>query len=178
MHEDPTPLSQLGGPIGSLLVAAARYHGALRITATDVLDGPLERAGAVGADRVVNVAKDPDALGAGNGPKGQFDVMFEASGNEAAIRAGLEWLKPRGVMMQVGVGGEVQVPQTLIVAKEIEVRGSFRFHEEFAWAARLLGSGRLPVESLVSDVVPVDRAVEAFQVASDRERAMKVQIAF
>ena len=65
------------GPIGSLLVAAARHHGALHITAIDVLDQPLQRAGAVGADRVVNVAQDPQALDAINGVKGQFDVMFE-----------------------------------------------------------------------------------------------------
>lgn len=166
------------GPIGALLVVAARHHGALEITATDILDEPLQRVAAVGADRVVNVAAEPDELDRTNGEKGQFDVMFEASGNEAAMRAGLNWLKPRGLMIQVGVGGDVSIPQNVLVGKEIEWRGSFRFHEEFAWAAQLLGTGKLPVAQLISDVLPVDRALEAFELASDRSRAMKVQLEF
>ena len=106
------------GPIGALAVVAVRHHGALHITATDVLDAPLERVGALGADQVVNVASEPDALLHSNGAKGQFDVMIEASGNEAALRLGLDVLKPRGILVQLGLGGDMQVPQNVIVAKE------------------------------------------------------------
>lgn len=172
------------GPIGAMVVVAAKLHGALEVTATDVLDEPLARVAEVGADRTINVAKESTALSEHIGPdrkypKGYFDVMIEASGNEAAIRSGLEVLKPRGILVQLGLGGEVTVPQNMIVAKEIEVRGSFRFHEEFGWATELLSSKRVDVSPLVTDVFSVDDAKAAFDKASDRSSgAMKVLLAF
>lgn len=172
------------GPIGAMVVVAAKLHGALEVTATDVLDEPLARVAEVGADRTINVAKDSGALSEHIGPdrkypKGYFDVMIEASGNEAAIRSGLEVLKPRGILVQLGLGGEVSIPQNMIVAKEIEVRGSFRFHEEFGWATELLSSKRVDVSPLVTDIFSVDDAKAAFDKASDRSSgAMKVLLAF
>jgi len=172
------------GPIGAMVVVAAKLHGALEVTATDVLDEPLAKVAQVGADRTINVVKDAAALTGNIGPdkeypKGYFDVMIEASGNEAAIRTGLDVLKPRGVLVQLGLGGEVSLPQNMIVAKEIEVRGSFRFHEEFGWATDLLSSGRVDVSPLVTDVFSVDDAKAAFDKASDRSSgAMKVLLSF
>ena len=110
--------------------------------------------------------------------KGSFDVMVEASGNEAALNTGLATLKPRGILVQLGLGGQFSVPQNMIVTKEIEVRGSFRFDKEFALAAALIGSRRADVRPLLTQVFPFRDAVEAFAVASDRRRAMKVQLSF
>src|SRR5215468_6305109 len=118
------------GPIGALTIIAARAHGAREIVATDVMDGVLQKAEQIGADRTINVASDPQRLGDYAVNKGYFDVHFEASGNERAIRSGLEVLRPRGVLLQLGLGGEVSIPQNTVVAKEIEIRGTFRFHEE------------------------------------------------
>ena len=81
------------GPIGALAIIAARAHGAREIVATDVMDAVLEKARAVGADRTINVASEPEALSAYAANKGTFDVQFEASGNESAVRSGLEVLE-------------------------------------------------------------------------------------
>ena len=50
------------GPIGALCILAARTHGAREIIATDVMDGVLEKAKLVGADRTINVAEHPEQL--------------------------------------------------------------------------------------------------------------------
>src|SRR4030095_15869959 len=126
------------GPIGALTIIAARAHGAREIVATDVMDAVLKKAEQVGADRTINVAKEPELLGAYAANKGYFDVHFEASGNERAIRSGLDVVKPRGVLLQLGLGGDISIPQNTVVAKEIEVRGTFRFHEEFGLAVDLI----------------------------------------
>src|SRR5690349_5211818 len=84
------------GPIGALTIIASRAHGAREIVATDVMGAVLDKALAVGADRVIDVASNPEQLAAYSTNKGYFDVQFEASGNERAVRAGLEVLKPRG----------------------------------------------------------------------------------
>jgi L-idonate 5-dehydrogenase len=166
------------GPIGALCILAARAHGAREIIATDVIDGVLEKAKLVGADRTINVADHPERLSDYAANKGSIDVMFEASGNERALRAGLEVLRPRGILMQLGLGGDIAIPQNVIVAKEIEIRGSFRFHEEFALAVDLINRRRVDVTPLLTDVFEMKDAVKAFEMANDRSRAMKVQLSF
>jgi L-idonate 5-dehydrogenase len=166
------------GPIGALSIIAARAHGAGEIVATDVMDEVLYKARDIGADRTINVASSGEKLSAYAADKGYFDVMFEASGNGEALRAGLEILKPRGALVQLGLGGDIAIPQNVIVAKEIEMRGTFRFHEEFGFAVDLINRRRVDLKPLLSSVFPLEDAVAAFEAASDRSRSMKVQIAF
>ncbi|MGA1831598.1 L-idonate 5-dehydrogenase [Rhizobium wenxiniae] len=166
------------GPIGVLSIIAARLHGAREVVATDIMDAVLEKAKVIGADRTINTASQPDALNGYTANKGYFDVHFEASGNERAIRSGLEVLKPRGILVQLGLGGDISMPQNTIVAKEIEVKGTFRFHEEFGQAVDLINQKRVDFSPLLSEIYPVADAVKAFEVAGDRSRSMKVQLSF
>ena len=104
--------------------------------------------------------------------------MFEASGNERGLRAGIDVLKPRGILMQLGLGGDISIPQNLIVSKELEIRGSFRFHEEFALAVDLINRKRVDLRPLLTGIYPMADAVAAFEAANDRSRSMKVQLDF
>jgi L-idonate 5-dehydrogenase len=90
------------GPIGALLVIAARRAGAAHIVVTDVAPYPLRKALQVGADEAINVVEEADRLARYNADKGQFDVLFEASGNERALRGAFDAVRPRGVIVQVG----------------------------------------------------------------------------
>ncbi len=166
------------GPIGALAITAARLHGAHELIATDVSDFTLGLARRMGADHTINVATAPEAMNVLKAGKGTIDVVIEASGNETALRTGLECLKPRGILLQLGLGGDINVSQNMIVAKEIELRGSFRFHEEFALAVDLINRRRVDLKPLLTEVVPMQEAVKAFELASDRSQAMKVQLAF
>ncbi|MBP7241841.1 L-idonate 5-dehydrogenase [Amaricoccus sp.] len=166
------------GPIGALAIIAARAHGAREIVATDVSDTVLAFAARIGADRTINVATDPDSLAAYGANKGSFDVQFEASGNAAAIRSGLDVLRPRGVLVQLGLGGDIAIPQNLVVAKEVDIRGTFRFHSEFALAVDFINRRRVDLKPLLTGSYPLEDAVTAFEVAGDRSRSMKVQLSF
>lgn len=166
------------GPIGALAIVAARAHGAREIVVTDVVDAVLRKAAEIGADRVISVSKNPEELSAYSANKGYFDVQFEASGNERAVRSGLEVLRPRSTVVQLGLGGDVSIPQNLVVAKEIEMKGTFRFHEEFGQAVNLINKRRVDLKPLLTGTFPLSDAISAFEVASDRSRSMKVQIGF
>jgi L-idonate 5-dehydrogenase len=166
------------GPIGALAIIAARAHGAREIVATDLIDTALKTALDVGADRAINVATHPEMIGAYSANKGYFDVQFEASGSEKAVRSGLEALRPRSVLVQLGLGGDIAIPQNTIVAKEIEMKGTFRFHGEFGLAVDLINGRRVDLRPLLSGVFSLDDAVAAFEAASDRSRGMKVQLSF
>ena len=139
---------------------------------------PLQAALQVGADRAINMAETPDALKAYAVDKGTFDVLFEASGNERALVGALEALRPQAVIVQVGLGGDIQFPANLLVAKELEWRGAFRFHEEFAMAVEMMNRRLVDVAPLITASFPYTQAVDAFNVAGDRSSQMKVQLTF
>ena len=162
------------GPIGVLLVMAARLAGASSVTGTDIIDFALTSARAAGADETVNVRDDPNAL-ANRGP---FDVVFEASGTAAALRSILPRVVPRGIVVQVGLGGDLSLPMNTIVTREVDLRGGFRFDEEFDLAVELMNRGRVDVKPLVTASLPIAEAVTAFELAGDRSQSVKVQLEF
>ena len=166
------------GPIGALAIIAARAHGAREIVATDLMDTALKKALEIGADRAINVATNSEVMEAYSANKGYFDVQFEASGSEKAVRAGLEVLRPRSVLVQLGLGGDIAIPQNTVVAKEIEMKGTFRFHDEFGLAVDLINARRVDLRPLLSGVFSLDDAIAAFEAAGDRSRSMKIQLSF
>ncbi len=166
------------GPIGALCVLAARAHGAREIIATDMRDEPLAHAREVGADRTINVTEEAGALEALAAGKGAVDVAFECSGSPAAFSAAVVALRPRGVLVQLGLGGEIILPHNQLVGREVDIRGAFRFHDEFGLAVELLNRRRLDVRPLLTATYPLAEARRAFEAATDRATAMKVQIAF
>jgi L-idonate 5-dehydrogenase len=166
------------GPIGVLAVIAAKHAGAAEIIVTDVTPTPFPLALQLGADRCLDVAADKAALAGYTRDKGHFDVLLECSGNQSALVAAFDVLRPQAIIVQVGLGGSFTLPINVIVAKEFDLRGTFRFHEEFGLAAALIGERKVDVKPLISATLPFERAVEAFQLAGDRTKAMKVQLAF
>ena len=166
------------GPIGQLAVMVARAAGAVEIVATDVTPFTLAKAREVGADRTHDVAAEPGSLERYHPGKGRFDVLFECSGVAAALAGAIPALRPGAIVMQLGLGGDMTLPVQAMTAKEIELRGSFRFHAEFPLGVEMMRSGRLDVTPLVTHVFPLAEAVPAFEMASDRSQAIKAQIEF
>jgi L-idonate 5-dehydrogenase len=166
------------GPIGALCAMCARRAGAAEVVATDVTDAPGDIMRRIGADRFINIAAEPDALAEYSDDKGAFDVLMEASGNAQALVSAFPAVRPGGVVVQVGIGSSGILPLSVIVAKELELRGTFRFHEEFALAVTLLARRLVDVRPLISATMPFTHARAAFDLAADRSRAMKVQLAF
>ena len=165
------------GPIGALAVLVARHAGAREVVATDLADEPLAIARRIGADEAINVRTDPAGLDRFADGKGYFDVVFEASGSGAALSSAIQVARPCAVVVQLGLGGDMTLPVNAIVAKELQLRGTFRFDREFEWAVQFIASGQIDVAPLLTEIVPLDDAVRAFELAADRTRAMKVQIA-
>lgn len=166
------------GPIGQLAVAVARAAGAFEIVATDIAAFTLGAARGMGADRLHDMSADPDALSPYAAGKGRFDVLFECTGVAAALAGAIPALRPGAVVVQLGFGGDMTLPVQAMTAKEIELRGSFRFHAEFSTAVGMMQAGRLDVRPLITQTFPVTEARAAFETASDRTHAIKTQIAF
>jgi L-idonate 5-dehydrogenase len=166
------------GPIGILCILAARRAGADFIAATDLSDFTLGLARQAGADVTLNTAQVPEALAAYTQDKGRFDVLYECSGAAPALIAAIAAMRPGGVIIQLGLGGDMTLPVQAMTAKELSLRGSFRFHEEFATGVSLMQKGLIDVKPFITQTFPLSHALLAFQTAGDRSRAMKAQIVF
>jgi len=157
------------GPIGLLLAAVAKQRGGARVVASDLEASALERARAMGADAVHQVpAPLPDA--------GAYDVVFEASGSPKGVTTAIEAVRRGGILVQVGnlPGEAFPVPFNLLMAKELDVRGSFRFADEYGTAVKMIVDGDIDLKPMITASLPLSRAVEAFELAADRSRSAKV----
>lgn len=163
------------GPVGALVVAAARLHGARDIVAADVVREKLGIVRGFGARTTFDLAEVPDGLAAWTD---MIDVAFECSGMSDALQNAVRALRPRGTLVQVGIGQDLTLAQGSVVAKELTVLGSYRFHEEFGTAVSLIDSGRAALGSMITHSFPLDDATCAFEAALDRRRAVKVQLTF
>lgn len=166
------------GPIGLLAVLVARASGATDIVATDITTFTTDKAIQVGADACHNVAEDPDALSKYASDKGYFDVLFECTGVAAVVASTVPAMLPGAVMVQLGLGGDMMLPVQAMTAKELVLKGSFRFHAEFFSAVKLMQSGRLDVKPLITHSIEIAAFNEAFELASDRSQAVKVHLDF
>ena len=72
----------------------------------------------------------------------------------------------------------MHLPLNTIVAKEFDLRGTFRFHEEFGVAIELINRGLVDLKPLVSATLPYRDAGRAFALAADRSQSMKVLLNF
>ncbi|MEM9578628.1 MAG: L-idonate 5-dehydrogenase [Pseudomonadota bacterium] len=166
------------GPIGLLCILIARRAGATEIVATDLTDFTLDMAAKQGADRTINGREEPEGLNEYQAGKGTFDVLFECTGVAAALTGAIAVMRPGGVIVQLGLGGDMTLPVQMLTAKELQLRGSFRFHEEFFTGVTLMQKGLIDVKPLITQTLPLTDAVAAFELASDRTRSMKAQISF
>ena len=66
----------------------------------------------------------------------------------------------------------------VFVAKEIDMRGTFRVHAEVATAVQFLNEGLVNGKPVITGILPMDKAIEAFELACDKSQSLKVQIEF
>ena len=166
------------GPIGALCVAAAFEAGAAEIVVTDMQDAVLAVAAQMGATKTINIVENGDALDAYRADKGAFDIAFECSGAAPAVRTALEVVRPQGTIVQVGIAGDMPIPVNLLVSKEIRWQGTQRFAAEFAEAVDKISTRRIDVRPIITASVPLADAADAFALAGDRTRAVKVHFQF
>lgn len=168
------------GPIGALVLMAARLAGARELIALDIVDAPLAACARVGAAQTINAARDAAALEALFCDQGRVDSCFEVSGSYAGLAHCIRAARPGGCVVQVGslAGSSQDCPVNQIMVKSLRYLGSFRFAQEYAWAVDYLARGLLDVTPLLTQTFAVARVHEAFALAGDRQQAMKVVVTF
>lgn len=161
------------GPIGLLVAAVARHHGAAEVIATDLQRHPLDTAAAWG---VVPVdAHDGDRIAAL-----QADVVVESSGTVPGLSAAISAAARGGTVVMLGLqrSGEIAVPMATAITRELTLTGSFRFAGEIDPVIAALADGSLHTEGVITHVCGVADAAAAFALAADPAVSSKVLMAF
>jgi L-iditol 2-dehydrogenase len=157
------------GPIGLLVAAAARAAGATDVLITDVVSKKLEFARQRGVDRTINVAETDltaavDAYTDGTGA----DIVVECSGAEPSIKSTLDVVRRGGTVVLVGLSDEAEVPINVldVIDNELDVHGSFRYHNSYMTAIDLLADDIVDVEGIVDFESPLSEVDTAFDRAT------------
>ncbi len=161
------------GPIGQLVAAAAQRDGAALVTVTDLEAGPREIAEARGIRGLD--ARDEESITAL-----QADVVVESSGTVPGLAAAIGAAARGGTVVMLGLqrAGDTAAPIATAITRELNLLGSFRFAGEFDEVIAALADDSLDVRGIVSHVLPVDEALDAFALASESARSCKVLLDF
>ena len=162
------------GPIGLLAVAVLKARGASHITAVDLHDRPLGIARQLGADTVLKQPGDAEIVAI------DADVVVESSGSHRGLDTAIRGAARGGSVVMVGLlpSGPQPVQISLAIARELDLRGSFRFNDEIDEVIRALADGELRIEPVISHVRSWEAAAEAFALAADPTVSSKVLLKF
>lgn len=172
-----------GGPAGLAALVVARALGARTIVSEPVAER-LELARLLGADAIVDASREhaaeairelTDGVGA--------DVVVEASGSASGQREAIEAARPGGRVGFIGFGAserrrEGTINPTQVIRKQLTLIGSFVYPPSlFAEICSFAIRERLPLESIVTDRVPLENAAEAFRFFDSKRSGKVVLIA-
>ena len=96
--------------------------------------------------------------------------MVEASGSEAAMQASLELAKACGQILVLGDYGSIRADfeWNHLLLRELEIIGSNASAGAWAEAVRLAVEGRLPLERLVTQRIPIEHFAEGMELTRSR----------
>jgi (R,R)-butanediol dehydrogenase/meso-butanediol dehydrogenase/diacetyl reductase len=154
------PVLVLGaGPIGLLTALVLRHRGVRRTLVCSRNPARARRAAALGLD---TVSVDEVAL---TRPAESPACVFDCAGTPAAAQLAVQTLRPRGRLLLVGLSlTPLDLPAPAIVIKELAIQGVIAYRRaQFQAAIDMLAAGAIPVGELITEVVPLTDAEEAFQ---------------
>jgi 2-desacetyl-2-hydroxyethyl bacteriochlorophyllide A dehydrogenase len=161
------------GPIGLLLTTLLVDAGARDITVVEPNPTRRSLAESLGARAI-----SPWGLGApeavlSNRPQFAFDCV----GSTQVVQTALGALGPGGTLTLAGMPkAPLEFDGAQFIFRELTIRSSFIYNDEFDGAIEMLAHKRVDPAKFVSDVVPLERALDAFDQMRSSPDAVKVMV--
>jgi L-iditol 2-dehydrogenase len=159
------------GLLGLIVLQLAKIAGAGRTIAVG-RGHRLKIAGELGADEKVDrmkhdVVKRVKELTDGNGA----DVVFEVAGAEESTRQSLDCVRKGGRVTLTGIAADKNIPfdTSRIVLDEIDVVGARGAPNAIPASIRLLASGRINVQPLVTHQLPLSEIHRGMEIFTKRQ---------
>ncbi len=165
------------GPIGLAMVGLARLKGPRAVVSIDPNEPRRELARRFGADLALDPHAD-DVVEAVRGMTEGYgcDVYFEAAGHPSSIGQGLAMVRKLGRFVEFSVFGEPATVDWSWIGekKELDVYGSHISPYTYPVAIDFLARGLVPVDGVVTDVLPLERVEEALDLVAKGGSSIKV----
>jgi 2-desacetyl-2-hydroxyethyl bacteriochlorophyllide A dehydrogenase len=148
------------GTMGLIMLQLAKRTGATSVEVVDVNPERLATAKQLGCTAA---AASADQL---HRPEG-WEIVVDATGNEAAIQDGIGRVRPGGTFLQFGVtspDARVTIEPYRIYNKEITITGSMAVLHSFERAAEMFAAGVLDPEIFISHRMPLERYADALEL--------------
>ena len=156
------------GPIGLMAIAVAKACGCSLVFATEINAHRRALAKQMGADEALDPAKDDVVARVREATEGGADVLLEMSGNPRAIAQGFQMLRGGGRASLLGIPSE---PVTLDLVNEVIFKGATvhgiygrRMFETWVQMSELLKHGKLNLEPLFKERLPLEKFADAFSL--------------
>lgn len=152
------------GCIGLVTMMALKARGVSQVYVVDIMEKRLEKALELGADGVINAAKE-DVLERAvqlTGGRG-MDLVVETAGTEITTRQAIQIARKGSNIVLVGYGktGEMTLPMSLALDKELTFKTVFRYRHIYPMAIEAVASGKVDLKGIVTDIFPLDQVQKA-----------------
>lgn len=152
------------GCIGLVSMMALKAMGVTKIIAVDVMEKRLDKALELAATEVINgmeknTVEEVMRLTDGQGA----DLVIETAGTEITTRQAIQFVKKGGTIVLVGysASGEMTLPVSLALDKEITFKTVFRYRHIYPLAIEAVASGRVNLKGIVTNIFSLDEIQEA-----------------
>ena len=156
------------GPIGDLILQIARLQGAAHITLLENNPGRAELARQLGADLVVNRMEDLQL--------NTYDVIIDATGVISVMNRAIDFARHGGTVLLFGVppsGMNMEMEAFKIFRKGLTLLSSYTSVRNSFQAVRLLQTGQVQVEPLISHRLPLKELPRALEMIESHDPAVK-----
>lgn len=156
------------GTMGLMMLELAKRTGAASVDVLDINPDRLATANQLGCSRSAASADELDQ------PRG-WDVVIDATGNQAAIQDGLGRVAKAGTFLQFGVSDyatKAVIEPYKIYNQEITITGSMAVLHSYERAAQLFATGVLDPKVFISDRLPLEQypqALDQFRAGQGRK---------
>ena len=165
LSTDDTVIVIGAGTIGLFILQAARLKGARKIFVSDINEFRLDVAKKLRADEVINpeTSNLKEIVFEKTDNKG-VDVSFEAVGYASTFRDAVSVTRMGGHLVAVGnLEKMAEFDLQQFIASELTFTGSYASSGEFRDCIELVASGKINVEPLISDVLPLEDGPQGFE---------------
>jgi threonine 3-dehydrogenase len=161
------------GPIGLLFTAVLKANGASKVIVSEISDYRKDAAKACGATLVVDPCKEDLEAVVDRETDGGPDVVVEAVG--PLLPQAIRLVAARGTILQFGHDETIEpaIPVGVMLKKEVQILGAYIGRYSFERTAKVMESGQLPLEHIVSHRLPLSKVHEGIELLR-RGRGLKI----
>lgn len=163
------------GCIGLVSLMALKAIGLSQVFVVDVMAARLAKATELGATSVLDAStQDVIAEVMSNTDGRGVDLVIETSGTDIAMAQAVELTRPGGTIVPVGYSksGNVTVPMSVAINKELRFQTVFRYRHNYPIAIQAVADGRVNLAGIVTH----EFAFDDIQRAMDESIADKATI--